>query len=116
MTTTSYHTASRQLLAQADSELADGDTRQASEKGWGAAAQMVKSVAAKREWSHRSHRDLYNVVSRLVSETGDDDIRRFFDVAGNLHVNFYENWNNAENVAAGLADVKRLLAKLEPLA
>ena len=32
--------------AGACEELAAGDTRQASEKGWGAAAQMVKSVAA----------------------------------------------------------------------
>ena len=116
MVTQAYREASRSLLAQAENELARGDVRQASEKGWGAAAQMVKSIAEQRGWTHRSHAALYNAITRLVTETGDDDIRRLFDVAGNLHVNFYENWNNAENVAAGLADVQRLIDKLEPLA
>ena len=104
------------MLAQARSELAAGDVRQASEKGWGAAAQMVKSVAERRGWPHRSHAALYNAIAQLVSETGDDEIRRLCAVAGDLHVNFYENWNNAENVSAGLADVQRLLDRLEPLA
>ena len=48
MVAQTYQTASRHLLAQAHEELAAGDTRQASEKGWGAAAQIVKSVAARR--------------------------------------------------------------------
>ena len=116
MVTQTYREASRRLLRQAEGELAAGDVRQASEKGWGSAAQMVKSIAEQRGWAHRSHAALYNVIARLVAETGDDDIRRLFDVAGNLHVNFYENWNNADNVAAGLADVQRLIDKLEPLA
>ena len=116
MVSQNYQTASRHLLAQAHEELAAGDTRQASEKGWGAAAQIVKSVAEQRGWEHRNHAALYRVVRRLADETGDEDIRRLFDIAGNLHVNFYENWNNAENVAGGIADVARLLDKLEPLA
>ena len=45
MTTRTYHEASRALLAQAESELARDDVRQASEKGLGAAAQMVKAIA-----------------------------------------------------------------------
>ena len=36
MTTQTYQAASRQLLAQARTEPAAGDLRQASEKGWGA--------------------------------------------------------------------------------
>ena len=115
MVAQTYQTASRHLLAQAREELAAGDTRQASEKGWGAAAQIVKSVAAQRGWEHGSHAALYRVVRRLTNETGDREIRRLFDVAGNLHVNFYENWNIAGNVARGIADVERFLDKLEPL-
>ena len=110
-----YREASRRLLAQAESELAAGDVRSASEKGWGATSQMVKSVADGRGWPHRSHVALDNSIARLVAETGDDEIRPLFAVAGDLHVNSYENWNNADNVAAGLADVQRLLDKLEQL-
>ena len=116
MVTQTYRAAGRGLLAQGRRELAEGDTRQASEKGWGAAAQMVKAVAERRGWAHQSHAALYRVVGRLADETGDEEIRRLFDVAGNLHVNFYENWNTARNVTAGLNDVERLLDRLEPLA
>ena len=115
MATQTYQTASRHLLAQARAELAAGDTRQASEKGWGAAAQMVKSVAEPRGWEHRNHAALFNVISRLVAETGDNEIRRLFRIADALHVNFYENWDNAENVAGDLGDLERFLDKLEPL-
>ena len=115
MATQTYQTASRHLLAQARAELAAGDTRQASEKGWGAAAQIVKSVADHRGWEHRSHAALYHVIRRLADETRDEDIRRLFDVAGNLHVNFYENWNNAANVTDSLDDIAQFLDKLEPL-
>ena len=116
MVAQSYQEASRFLLSQGESELVRGDTRQASEKGWGAAAQMVKSIAEQRGWEHKGHAELYNVIARLVVETGDDEIRRLFAVAGNLHVNFYENWDNAPNVAAGLADVRRFLDKMETAA
>ena len=116
MVAQTYQTASRHLLAQAREELAAGDTRQASEKGWGAAAQMVKSVAEQRGWEHRNHAALFDVISRLVAETGDSEIRRLFRVANALHVNFYENWDNAENVAGDLVDVAQFLDKLEPLA
>ena len=116
MVAQTYQTASRHLLAQAHIELAAGDTRQASQKGWGAAAQIVKSVAEQRGWEHRNHAALYNVISRLVAETGDDDIRDLFYVAVSLEANFYENWDNAANVAGSLLDMEQFLDKMEPLA
>lgn len=116
MATNTYQAASRQLLAQGREELAQGDVRQASEKGWGAAAQIVKAVAEQRGWPHRNHAALFDAISYLVAETRDVEIRRLFDVANALHINFYENWNNAENVSTALDDVERFVDKLEPLA
>ena len=116
MTTQTCQTASRHLLAQAHEELAAGDTRQASEKGWAAAAQIVKSVAVRRGWAHHDHAALYNAISRLVAETGDDDIRVLFQVAISLEANFYENWDNAANLAGDLLDLEQFLDKMEPLA
>lgn len=110
-----YRTASRQLLAQGRAELDAGDVRQASEKGWGAAAQMVKALAEQRGWQRRNHAALFDVISYLVSETRDHEIRRLFHVANALHINFYENWDNAKNVSSALEDVGRFLDKLEPL-
>ena len=115
MTTQTYQQASQRFLAQAKQELAAGDLQQASEKGLGAAAQMVKSIAVRRAWQHRNHAALFTAVSRLVNETGDEDISLLFAVANSLHVNFYENWEEADNVGRHLAAVERLLDKMEPL-
>ena len=115
MKTLTYQEAARQLLAQGFAELAEGDARQASEKGWGAAAQMIKAVASRRGWEHNTHAALYSVIDRLVKETGDDEIYLRFSTANALHQNFYENWGSTDYVAGGLASVRELLAKLEPL-
>ncbi|MDE0375412.1 MAG: PaREP1 family protein [bacterium] len=115
MTTLTYQDAARHLLAQGFEELAEGDSRQASEKGWGAAAQMIKAVAADRNWDHNTHASLHRVIARLATETGDDSIRSWFRSANALHQNLYENWGDADYVAGGLTDVGKLLDRLEPL-
>lgn len=55
MTSRTYQVAIGQLLRQAREELTAGDVRQASEKGWGAAAQILKAIAARRDWEHQGH-------------------------------------------------------------
>ena len=79
-----YRQDSRAFLAQARSELAQGDVRQASEKGWGAAAQIVKAVAEQRGWLHCGHAQLFDAVAILAQEAGDDDIDRLFELASAL--------------------------------
>ena len=111
----SYRDASWHLLGQAYNELRDGDTRQASEKGWGAAAQIVNAVAAQRGWEHRGHRQLHAVVNSLRQETGNPDVRRLFDVAGFLHSNYYEDWVEPESISESLTDVERFMGLLEDL-
>ena len=108
-----HREASRRLIAQARAELQAGDLLQASEKGWGAAAQAVKSVAETRGWPHNGHRQLFQTVRRLVAETGDEDIRTAFTHAGALHTNFYEGWLEREAIEAHLSKVAGLVEKLE---
>lgn len=115
MTTLKYKQASEHFLVQAGQELAAGDLPQASEKGWGAAAQILKAIAEQRGWEHNRHRHYLRIASRLRAETGDGDIRRLFGSASLLHENFYENEMMAEDVADGLDDVKALIDKLLPL-
>ena len=76
MSTQDYRQASERFLAQARQELSDGDLPQASEKGWGAAAQILKAVAEQRGWEHGKHRHLFRVASRLRAELGDRKIYR----------------------------------------
>ena len=116
MATEKYHDDSRALLAQARYELAEGDVRQASEKGWGAVALMLKAIAEQRDWEHGKHRQLSRVASRLRSETGNRDVFRYFQVADSLHGNFYEDIMPARDIAEALDDVEQLLDLLDPLA
>ena len=112
MTTQTYRQASQRFLAQAKEELAAGDLQQASEKGWGATAQILKAVAEQRGWEHSRHRHHLVTVSRLRTETGARDIRRLFNTASALHENFYENTMSTEDIAESLDDVQALLDRL----
>ena len=115
VTTQKYQQATERFLAQARQELAVGDLPQASEKGWGTTAQILKAVAEQRGWEHDRHRHYLRITSRLRSETGDGDIRRLFNTASALHENFYENEMETADVADGLNDVEALINKLIPL-
>ena len=115
MTTQTYQQASERFLAQARQELSDGDLPQASEKGWGAAAQILKAVAELRDWDHRKHRHLSRVASRLRAELGDGDIFTFYMVADSLHGNFYEDEYAAADIAEALDKVEALIDRLTPL-
>ena len=106
---------SRQFLAKAEEALAQDDLLHASEKGWGAAAHMVKGVAERRGWRHYGHRELYQAVNLLAQEAADGEIRVLFSVASALHINFYENWMPKEMVEDDLRQVKEFLQKLEAL-
>ena len=113
--TSGYRDASREFMGKAYQYLAADDLRQASEKGWGAAAEMVKAVAEERGWPHRHHRLLYEVIEDLVDETGDMELSDRFHQASRLHANFYENWMRPRAVRRHLQFVQELLSKLEPL-
>jgi len=106
---------SREMLSKAEEAVGQDDLLQASEKGWGAAAHMVKGLAEKRGWQHNGHRELYQVVNRLAQETGERGIRILFNSASALHSNFYENWMPREMVEESLAQVKEFVEKLEEL-
>ena len=115
MTTQTYQAAAWELLAQGVDELAAGDARQASGKGWGAAAQMVKAVAQQRGWPYTNHGSLFATASRLVREAGIPEIEPLFSAASALHVNFYENWMSSQYVEEELTKVRRLLELLQPM-
>ena len=113
MTTQStYQSSAAGLLEQARAELAAGEVRQASEKGWDAAAQAVKAVADSRGWEHRNQGALFRVASRLATEIDDNDVNRWFLIASSLHINFYENWLDPDAVTVGLDDIDQLVRRL----
>jgi len=114
MTIIDFHLeTSRRFILQAEVELREGHHMQASEKAWGAAAHAIKSVAELYRWPHDSHADLFRAVNNIVRISGDPEIRTLFGMANSLHQNFYEGWCDAEYIAGGIEDVKRLLTKLD---
>jgi len=106
---------SRELFAKAEEALVQGDLLQASEKGWGAAAHMVKGVAQKKGWRHDGHRELYHAVDQLAQETGDREIYTLFGVVIALDINSHEDWMPREFVEDGLESVMKFVQKLEYL-
>ena len=115
-TRTEYHSeTATEFLIRARAYLAGDDLLQASEKGWGAAARAVKAVAESRGWDHNSHHQLHRVVAQLVAETGDQELRRRFNTANTLHINFYDGFLDAATISANLEDVERLVEQLRSL-
>ena len=114
MATVAFHAdTSRMMMGQAGVELANGDSLQASEKGWGAASHGVKAIAEGRGWGHKSHADLFRVARRLADETGRPDLLYLFNTASSLHTNFYEGWLDDEAIAQNLVGVQMLLEMLD---
>ena len=112
---TTYREQSRIFLRQAREELSRGDLRQASEKGWGAAAEIVKAFASLRRWNHWYHDGLHWSVAQISQETGDDDFQLLFAHAGELHANFYEGWLPQSTVALYIRQVETFVGKVESL-
>ncbi len=115
MTTASYRTAAHHLIQQANAEFQLGDLRQASEKAWGAAAQITKAYAESLipPTYHRSHRSLKNIARELARITGNQDFLVLFNAVEQLHVNFYENTRSAAAVQAGIRDATDYVALAE---
>ena len=110
-----YNELSLQYIRRADEYVRAGDRVQASEKGWGAVAEAIKSIAEQRGWNHQGHRLLDDIVLQLSEEWERPDVRLLFDTAERLHINFYEDALAADAIEARLGNVKTLLQELESL-
>ena len=110
-----YRTQCQRFFEQAESEFRAGDLRQASEKAWGAASQMVKAVAELSGWPHDNHQAIMRVAYRLAREHRDREISRLFNDAQALHGNFYEGGMWEDDVRDAIESVRRFVEKLDSL-
>jgi len=110
-----YLGLNRKYLTEGEALLAKGDHVQASEKFWGATAEMVKTVAASRGLELRTHNDLWTFITKLRDELKDPEVTRLFGLANTLHQNFYEASMTPEAVGDHVEAVKQLIHKLENL-
>ena len=110
-----YSELSRHFIEKADEYLLAGDRVQASEKGWGAVAEAIKSIAEQRGWNHHGHRLLNDVAFQLSVEWNRRDLKVLYDAIEKLHINFYEDSMELDDIAASVEDAKGLLRELEDL-
>ena len=112
--TVEYHAErSWHFLELVDDEVARGELEEASNKVWGAAAHAIKAVAERREWPHGAHRDLEEVVMRLVDDEGAPPILYTYYTSANwFHSRFYGGPPDERMIRHGkgqIADFIRLL-------
>lgn len=108
-----YRRLNGKYLREAEDLLKRKDYPQASEKFWGAAAEMIKSIAAKRGVTLGTHRSLAEYVERLQKEHPKLDIASAFDAAEGLHINFYEDHLPESTVKRRAEAVRKFVKTLQ---
>jgi uncharacterized protein (UPF0332 family) len=104
------------FLKDAKGLLDKQDYVQASEKLWGATAQIIKAIALKRGKHLRSHVAINKYADKLSKELNDKSILDYFSIANSLHQNFYEDWLTPDTVIQNAKTIEKLIKKLKPLA
>jgi HEPN domain-containing protein len=110
-----YLQQSDEFWRQAEVELREGNLRQASEKSWGAASQMVKAYAQQRGLRHNGHAWLFQAVDEIANELKDEKLKNPFGLAGMLHTNFYEGWLTEGQVKSYVSRVREFCDKVREL-
>ncbi len=97
--------------------LAEGDLHQASEKGWGAAAHMVKAVAASYGFRYESHDEFDHVLEQASALARNDRIHDLGNAAHYLHRNYYKRktFLKPDRIERNLDYVAELIRLLSPL-
>ena len=105
---------SRRLIQQARDELQRRDRLQATEKVWGALAQMLKAHGQQRGWLNMgSHRTVGRIAQQLAAEYDDGRILNAYIAADNGHRNFYDNEMSLPEIEGIITVVAGVLPELE---
>lgn len=102
-------------LKDADILFKKGDYVQASEKYWGAFAQMVKTVAAAKGIKLGEHRNIIEFVQELSKEHPELNLTDALAKARYLHTNFYEDELPHEVIATYADTVREAIGNLNDL-
>ncbi len=105
---------SRRLIQQARGELDRSDRLQATEKVWGALAQMLKAHGQQRGWMNLAgHRTVGHIARQMAAEYDDLRIMNAYVAADNGHRNFYDNEMSPPEITDIIATVAEVLPDLE---
>ena len=105
---------SRRFIQQAPGELERGDRLQATEKTWGALAQMLKAHGQQRGWMNLGgHRTVGHIARQLHLEYAEIDVVSAYLAADNGHRNFYDNEMSPPEIEGIIEVVASVLPELE---
>ena len=107
--------AAAEILARPDAEI-DGELRaQVCEKLWGAVTRRLKVFADARNWYYCEHGIAHQLVRRIDEALNADppELTRGFDAAERLHLNFYDDLQNPDDIRFRMPNVLTLCAMLD---
>ena len=113
--TRSYVETSWVLMAKAEEALAQGDLVQASQKGWRAAAWMLRGFAQAKGWRYTGFYGIVGVIECLAQEYADEEFYDLYSSVDALAVNSPRCCDSRAGIEHDLSRVAELLRKLERL-
>ncbi len=104
------------FLERSKNYLEEGDLHQASEKGWGAAAHIIKAVAAANGWEYEHHDQFSGAVMNARQRYRQPSLREMSRAAEALHVNYYRRKEllNPDLIREDISDVEQMVNVLLP--
>ena len=110
-----YAKLSRLKLGEAQQELKQGDTMQASEKAYGAVSCAAKAYGERRGWNHYNHHRVGLIIEQLREEWREPFLNNAYGAVKALHDNFFEHELATVVVQDHIDLAKTLVARLEEI-
>ena len=110
-----YAKLGRLKLGEAQQELNQGDTMQASEKAYGAVSCAAKAYGEKRGWNHYNHHRVGLILEQLRDEWDAPELVVAHLAIRALHNNFFEYELSSTVVQDGIHAAQRMVARLEEI-
>ena len=110
-----YAKLGRLKLWEAQQELNQGDTMQASEKAYGAVSCAAKAYGEKRGWNHYNHHRVGLIIEQLREEWQEPFLVTAHSSVKALHDNFFEHELATVAVQDHIDLAKALVARLEEI-
>ena len=78
-------------------------------------AEAIKSIAEQRGWNHWGHHLLNDATFQLSEEWNRPDVLSMYDAVEKLHINFYEDGMELDEIESRIGSAKNLLGLLAML-
>lgn len=98
-----------QMLEDARTEIAAGDTVQGGEKLWGAASHAINAYCASLGTPHSRYAQRRQVVRDLADRLDNPSLWEHYGIALSCHANFYNDWLEQEDLAEYVSYIEGLV-------